>query len=298
MRENRIDDAFWRWDRRREAGGYVATGAASRTARAAPPAARRPAAAAVLAALALVTALGSAAPVEADQAPDPVVLADSLAATIHEADMRGDLAALAGARTLARRAVTAYPQHPLLTYYLAETFYREATHRLESEPDSAQALLERAQDILDPAAERENAIPETHALRGSVIGMRITNMLKGITMGPGADAAIERALEAGPENPRVWLARGIGTLNKPGFVGGGVEPALEQFERARVLFERDDPAPGHPAWGEAELRAWIGIAHAQEGRTEEARRAFEAALRIEPEFEWVRYVLLPGLEGG
>jgi Tfp pilus assembly protein PilF len=48
-----------------------------------------------------------------------------------------------------------------------------------------------------------------------------------------------------------------------------------------------------PDWGKAEVHAWIGLAHLDRDETILARKAFERALQIDPDYGWVRYVLLP-----
>lgn len=230
------------------------------------------------------------------QATDAVALADSLSRMVYRAAITGDRAQLYSARTLAERALTAHAEDALLEHHHAESYYREATWLSSEHADSAQVMLERAQAIVDETVERnggEGALAETHALRGSIIGMRITNMLKGMTMGPRADRALDRALELGPSNPRVWLAKGISTLHKPGFTGGGADNALEALERGIALLDSDRPGRGHPVGGGAELWAWVGVAHLREDRRQEARTAFEQALALEPDFAWVREVLLP-----
>ena len=54
--------------------------------------------------------------------------------------------------------------------------------------------------------------------------------------------------------------------------------------------------PLQPVWGHDEVYAWIGLAHLDRDERGRARAALEKALEIEPEFGWVRYVLLPGME--
>ena len=232
----------------------------------------------------------------AQAGPDPVQVADSLSRLIHRGVVTGEAAVLQAARTLAERALIAHPGHPLLEHHLAATLYREASPLLETNPERGQELLEEASTILQQTVEREDALPETHALRASVIGMQITNPLKGMTMGPKANRALDRAMALSPENPRVWLAQGISTLHTPSFMGGGPDRAIEDLRRGIAALESDRPAPGHPIGGGAELWAWVGVAHMRADRESEAVAAFRRALEMEPEYAWVRYVLLPEAE--
>ncbi len=248
----------------------------------------------------LTAVAGSLVPTAAQTRPDRLTIADSLSRLVDRGAVTGNLEPLLAARTLASRGLVAWPEDPLLEHYLAETWYREAARISEEDRDSAQVLLEAAHDLLDEAVDREGALAETHALLASVIGMRITNPIGGMLLGPRAGRAIHRALAMDSANPRVWLAKGIGTLHSPGFMGGGSEGALEEFDRGISLVGSYDAPRGDPAESGAELWAWKGIAHLRAGQFAHARAAFERALELEPEYGWVRYNLLPAAlkEGG
>jgi tetratricopeptide (TPR) repeat protein len=97
-----------------------------------------------------------------------------------------------------------------------------------------------------------------------------------------------------PDNPRVALLEAIGTYNTPALFGGGKEKGLKAMKRAAELFDRWADADSlNPDWGRAEAYAWIGVAHIDRNETILARKAFETALQINPEYGWVKYVLLP-----
>nr|WP_279311490.1 tetratricopeptide repeat protein [Salinibacter ruber] len=51
-----------------------------------------------------------------------------------------------------------------------------------------------------------------------------------------------------------------------------------------------------PSWGHAEAHAWVGVAHMEAERYDPARTAFKTALDLNPDYGWVRSVLLPRLE--
>jgi tetratricopeptide (TPR) repeat protein len=247
------------------------------------------------AAAAILVCASSVAPAAA-QAPDRVTVADSVGRLLHHAAVRGDRAGLLEARGLAERAVTALGEDGLLVYHMGEAHYRLATLLFGAEPDSAAFHLERAAELLGRSVELQ-PLAEAHALLSTVLGMQIgSNPLKGMILGPRSGRELDRALALGPENPRVWLVKGSSELNKPKLFGGGAEPAVESLRQATALFDRDDPEPGLPRWGRAEVWAWLGQAYAALGRTTEARDAYERALEIEAAYAWVRHALLPALE--
>jgi tetratricopeptide (TPR) repeat protein len=224
--------------------------------------------------------------------------ADSARVAIETANRQGDLTQLREAAALVERALTAFPDDPLLLHYLGYARYREATLMQGKKHDSKEyrSLLEAADSLLERSASKLQ-LAETYALRSSVLGQLIgSNPLRGMTLGPPSSAAMERAVELGPNNPRVWLLRGIGAMFTPSMFGGGLDKAEEYLTRSLALFPNDDPDPPMPAWGHAEAYIWIGQLHKRRNRIDDARQAYTRALELEPDNGWVKHVLLPALD--
>jgi tetratricopeptide (TPR) repeat protein len=237
--------------------------------------------------------------VEASQELTPRArFADSARREIEAASLSGDIARLQGARAMLERALTAFPNDPLLQHYPGYSLYREATlmQGMQRSEKEIRTVLEAADDVLAKSAKKLD-MPETQALRSSVIGQMIgSNPLRGMTMGPRSSSAMDRAVELGPNNPRVWLMRGISAMFTPGMFGGGDARAEEYLTKALALFPSDKPAPPAPAWGHADAYVWMGQLRQRQGRIADARKAYNSALEIEPGYQWVRHVLLPGLD--
>jgi Flp pilus assembly protein TadD len=67
------------------------------------------------------------------------------------------------------------------------------------------------------------------------------------------------------------------------------------LEQAAAAFEQ--PAKNDLAhWGHGESLVWLGIAKQKSGDAAGARTAWKKALELEPNYGWVKYVLLPSLE--
>ena len=230
--------------------------------------------------------------------PDPTTLADSIQSEIVAAYVRGDDARLAAARALAERAVAIHPEDALLHHYLGFALYRQAAV-MHDNPE-----LSRILDAAETALERSAAIrplPETHALLASVYGLRIgANPVLGPTLGERSGGEQAIAARLGPENPRVWLLRGIGAFFTPEPFGGGLERAGEYLDRSLEFFAKDDPERPLPRWGLADAHLWRGRVHEGLGQVDQGRAEYEAAQAIEPDYVWVRDILLPGLasDGG
>ena len=230
------------------------------------------------------------------QAPTPAALADSARRSIEVATLAADPAALAQVRAFIDRAVTRYPNDAWLLHYRGYALYREANVRQGRNAEDTGTLLEHAQEALEASLAKRD-IPETRALLSAVLGQRIgANPMRGMTLGPRSSREIEQALEAAPNNPRVWLINGIGTLHRPASFGGGADRAEQQIRRALSLFPQDKPEPPAPAWGHDEAWLWLGRILEQKEKLTEARAAYRRVLELQPGNSWVRAELLPRVE--
>ena len=117
-----------------------------------------------------------------------------------------------------------------------------------------------------------------------------------MTIGPKSSAAIDAALKAAPENPRVALQAGVGAFYTPKMFGGGLDKAEKELRRAEKLFAAESTNQAWPNWGRLDVLAWLGQVRAAQGDREGARRYYERALQAQPDYAWVRMVLLPALE--
>ena len=221
-------------------------------------------------------------------------VAERLHVGVAQAVIEGDEAHLNGMVTLARRAVTAFPEDPLLHHYLGYALYRQATLTFDSDPDGALAILGSAETALRQSIELE-PIPESHALMSSVLGRQIVSDETAMILAPRAGNEMDRARALGSENPRVKLLDGIRAFHTPTMYGGGFDIALDRFLAAAALFEEEAPEPPLPAWGRAEVYAWLGQVYVELDMPDQARQAYDRALEIEPAYAWVRDVLLPAL---
>lgn len=226
--------------------------------------------------------------------------ADSAARLIEKAAMASDLQGLRNASGLLDRALTAYPNDPLLLHYQGYELYREAglldglggPGRAEVPLVAATARTKLQQSLAG------QPLAETHALLAMVMGIMIgRDQSLAPTLGPLIPQEMNAAVTLGPTNPRVWLLRGIQSFYTPIQYGGGLPVAETQLNRAVELFATDNPAPPSPAWGKAEAYVWLGQVLQKGKRIEEARRAYNSALSLQPNYPWVTYSLLPSLDG-
>lgn len=208
-------------------------------------------------------------------------------------------AGLDQAIALLDRVLTVTPNEGVLLHYKGYALYRKANTIMgdEKKKAEAKALLEEADDALESSL-KTLAWPESYALRASVTGQMIGlgNPMSGMILGPRSESQMDKAIELGPKNPRVFMLKGVGTMFKPGMFGGGADKAEKELLKAIELFASDRPVAPAPAWGHAEVYAWLGQAYAQQDKITEARAAYQKALELDPGNGWVVHVLLPALD--
>lgn len=181
-------------------------------------------------------------------------------------------------------------------YDVAYVGWRIAQLLQEDSKKKAKKLLKESQRYLDTILKESEEDAEVWALRGSVIGDRITGMFSGMFLGPKAGGSLERAAELAPDNPRVALQRGIGWFFTPKAFGGGMENAEWELRRAKGLFDEEPPGKPWPNWGRVDALVWLGQVLVETGEYAEARLIYEEALEFTPGHAWITEVLMPALE--
>jgi tetratricopeptide (TPR) repeat protein len=182
----------------------------------------------------------------------------------------------------------------LVEYYLGYIDYQLAVAVYRMDKEKAPACLDSAVEHLERAIEKNDSLAEAHALLSSCYGMQISfSPLSGIWRGPKSGSEMGKAKTLSPKNPRVALLGAIGTYNTPALFGGGKEKGFEALKKAAELFDQWRTTDSlQPDWGREQVYAWIGLAHLDRNETILARKAFEKALEINPEYGWVKHVLM------
>jgi tetratricopeptide (TPR) repeat protein len=231
--------------------------------------------------------------------PGSALWADSAAREIERATLGGDIERLHRTETLLDRALIAFPNDPMLLHYQGYAYYREAgilSGRPREEAGGIPLILATAQTKLEQSLAAQ-PMAETHALLANVLGQLIgVNPANGPTLGPRVQQEMNAAVSMGANNPRVWLLRGIQSLYTPAQYGGGTDIAESQVNKAIELFATDAPARPAPSWGKAEAYVWLGQILQKENKLGDARKAYNQALALQPNYPWVIYSLLPSLD--
>jgi tetratricopeptide (TPR) repeat protein len=191
---------------------------------------------------------------------------------------------------------TSVGDHQTLTeYYMGYIDYQRGVVIYRANEEMAKTYLDSAIEHLENAIRKDDTFAEAHALLSSCYGIEISfSSLKAIWLGPKSGSQMGKARGLAPENPRVALLGAIGTYNTPGLFGGGKEKGLGELKKADSLFAQWKITDSlQPDWGKEQVQAWIGLAYLDQKDTVLARKAFEKALEINPDYGWVRRVLMP-----
>ena len=248
---------------------------------------------AILALLASVTAIRA-------QPADSLLLQAKQMLRVGESEGKSDK--IQQARATFERATADESLATLAHYYAAYAAHQLVDLLTGSNPDIPKRELlvhiDYAIHHLEESTQRDPSFAEGWALLASVYGRKISlKPLLGMTLGQKSRRAQRTAVEIAPDNPRVVLLKAIGDFNTPRMWGGSKKRAIEGLRRAATLFQEESVSnPLQPSWGHSDVYAWLGIAHLDEDNLSEARKAFEKALTIDPEFGWVKYDLMPSLE--
>jgi len=135
------------------------------------------------------------------------------------------------------------------------------------------------------AAERAIALKadtaEYHRVLGTLCGQAISaNVLAGMKYGHCAQDSVNKALQLDPKSAINFVSRGVGNYYLPPALGGGLELAIKDFQKAIEL----DPQS-------ADAHLWLGLALRKTNRNAEARKAFQKAIELNPARVWAKQQL-------
>jgi Tfp pilus assembly protein PilF len=152
----------------------------------------------------------------------------------------------------------------------------------------AQRAGDACNAALDAALKRDPKFAEGHALQSACYGY-LANLggMAAIRNGSRSGKSMESALALAPKNPRVMLIDGFGVYFRPKFVGGDPAKGCRRFREAAAAFDSSSPSTETNdlfGWGAAEAHYWSGRCAKDSGDQAMARREFERALQIAPNF--------------
>lgn len=130
------------------------------------------------------------------------------------------------------------------------------------------------------ALKPENA--EYHRIYGTLCGQAAATVggLGALKFGHCALDEVNKAIQLDSKSPLNYLSRGIGNYYLPAALGGGVELAIKDFEKAAELDRKL-----------AEAHLWLGVALRKLNRNAEARKEFQKGVELDPSRVWAKQQL-------
>lgn len=189
-----------------------------------------------------------------------------------------------------RKAAERSPESATYHYWHGvAAFHRMLQHRSLSpsaaHESAADAAMKTAEAAFEKAIERDDKHAESHALLGTILGMKIKGgMLRAIRFGPSLQKHQKQALAAGPENPRVRYLLGTGLLHTANNQADR-QTALNTLLEAEKLFiaeAKKPPGPLEPRWGHSSCLTFIGKANEGLGAQAKAAGYYRKALAAHP----------------
>jgi hypothetical protein len=138
-----------------------------------------------------------------------------------------------------------------LPYYyaaLAQTWigWRPEMKDKDANAEKIKALLAKAESI-----EKNSELYSIENMTATQ-QMMLDPQSRWSTYGQEAAAALQKGLQADPNNPRLYYLQAMTLFNTPPQFGGGKDKAKPLFEKSIALFKSAQPKPLYPTWGQKE----------------------------------------------
>jgi tetratricopeptide (TPR) repeat protein len=138
---------------------------------------------------------------------------------------------------------------------------------------------------------------EYHAYTAAAYGFKIgLSTWRAPFFGPKSMNHAELALEKNPRSFQANMEMGNVWNHMPAMFGGSDEKALVYYSKALEIMESKPEEIKRHNWMYLNLLTLVGQMQKEKGDAESARKYFEQALKIEPNFVWVKEELLPSLK--
>ncbi len=215
---------------------------------------------------------------------------------LNAAYVQNDFKIFMETRAFFERLLTVEPDNYLAKYYLVYIDYRlyQFSFAGEKKVDVSKfydTALERCKELID----KKQFEGEAKTLNAGLYMMRLAvNQMEAMALFPRIHELLDEAEAAPGNNPRALLIRGMMLLNTPAAFGGSPEKAVESFLKGVEMYKNMNKGES-VTWGYVETLAWLGQAYQRLNMNDKAKEAYENALKLEPEFAWVKMVLLPAL---
>ncbi len=164
----------------------------------------------------------------------------------------------------------------------------------QTDKKAKQKHLDTAEKNAATYLENNKDSAEGHALLSSIYGLQIAlSPMKGMSLGRASGTHLDKALKLNPKSPFVNYQKGSSLYYTPAMWGGDVDEAIVYLTKTKQLCEA---AKQTESIVYLNTLAVLGQAYQYKEKYADAKKEYETALAVAPEFGWVKYQLLPELE--
>jgi tetratricopeptide (TPR) repeat protein len=158
--------------------------------------------------------------------------------------------------------------------------------------EDVEALLIAAEKQVEAWLRRKPTSAEAHVMMAGFLGMRIDySPSRAIFLGPKSLKQLEKAEALHPNEPQLWVEKGNYAFYAPSWFGGDKKQAERYFQRASTLYAQLPVA--EQSWLALYTEVYLAQSQLANGNAQAAIATYEKLLQQEPDFGWVKTVLLP-----
>lgn len=180
---------------------------------------------------------------------------------------------------------------------LVSTYYGYLSATMVTEDEEAfEAQLNPAKEYVKTLIEENKDWGEPKALLSSIMGLEMAySPLKGTFLGMKSSSLMSEAMKENPDSPLVMKLYAGSKQYTPAMWGGDKKVAADYLEKAIEAFEQNGETVDN--WLYIDALANLGLVYSEIGKKDLAKATLQKALKVEPEFGWVKFSLLPQLAG-
>jgi tetratricopeptide (TPR) repeat protein len=179
---------------------------------------------------------------------------------------------------------------------LAEYYYGMAGYYIGvKRKDLAEVVIEKSNTLIDGILKEYPGNATAMAFKGSMTAFKINlSRYKVLVLGRESLLWMDKALKADPNNIQALADRGNAYVHAPTLFGGDPELGIQLYKKGLALLEKRNLANGN--WFYLNLLITTAGAYKRIGQLDKARFYYEKTLQVEPRFQYVKEILLPGLD--
>ncbi len=160
----------------------------------------------------------------------------------------------------------------------------------------ASEFLEKAHENADILLRKNPSSSMAHSFKAAFLAYSIAlSNYKAPFLGPKSLEHIKQALKLDSQNPLAWILQGNSLYYMPGFMGGSKEKALESYQKAILLFEKNRVNLKNN-WLYINTLTLLANGYSEMNLNQKAGSIYEHILRIEPNVKWVKDELYPRIK--